>query len=160
MGSGILGEELPNWAEAVSAVVAALTMLTVIFAVIQVTFLNRQIHRELEALYLQRYWALMDRRSERFANRGIPDRKDRSVIRAYLELSEDQLGLRSLGRVTDHTWRFWAKDISTQCQVASYRRELDAADSAEFPKLRALLSNGDKYDPLGKGRLWRATRGL
>jgi hypothetical protein len=105
----MISTTLPNWAEVVTAAVSAIALVAVLFALLQISFLNRQIHRELEAKYLERYWLLMDRRSSRFALGGPPVRSDRRVIHAYFQLSEDQIALRRLGRVTDHTWQFWAK---------------------------------------------------
>ena len=156
----MVSSALPNWAEAVSAVVSALALLTVVFAVVPITFHNRQIHREFESLYLGRYWDLMDRRSSRFALRGTPDRSDITVVHAYLRLSEDQLGLRAIGRVTDHTWRFWARDISAQCSVPAYSKYLAAAPKSEFPRVREMLSVGVEYDPLDHGFIWRKVHGL
>lgn len=156
----VIGSNLPNWAEVVTALVSALTMLTVGFAVLQVLFLNRQMHRELESLYLERYWALMDRRSSKFALGGTPNRADRSVIRAYLQLTEDQLGLRAVGRVTNHTWGFWATDIAAQCSVREYSTELACAPANVYPLVRRLITNGGKYDPLDRSGLWRVLHGL
>ena len=156
----MFGTELPNWAEVVSAYVSVATVFALIFAGVQVTFLNRQIHRELESLYLQRYWAVMDRRSGRFSAGGRPSRADKYVIHAYLQLSNDQLGLRSVGRVTDHTWRFWARDISAQCRTVAYVNELKSASLDDYTKVRALLSSGETYDPLQRTRAWRILRGL
>ena len=160
MDDRVANSNLPNWAEVVSAYVSVAAVLAVVFAAIQVMYLNRQIHRELESLYLQRYWDLMDRRSARFGLGGGPNRADKVVIHAYLQLSNDQLGLRSVGRVTNHTWSFWARDITSQCRMSAYADQLRLSALDDYPRVRALLLNGEAYDPLSRGSLWRVFHGL
>ena len=155
----VIGSSLPNWAEALTAVVSAAALVAIILAAVQIRHVNRQMHRELEALYLVRYWELMDRRSRRFALRNKATRADRPLIRDYLALSEDQLGLRALGRVTDHTWTFWSRDIRRQSALEAYQTELTRASVDAYPHLRQLLIDAD-YDPLDRGPLWRLSQGL
>lgn len=141
---------LPNWAEALTALASVGTLLAIFFAAVQVRHVNRQMHRELEALYLVRYWQIMDRRSTRFALGGSLTRTDRTVVLDYLALSEDQLGLRAVGRVSTHTWSFWSRDIHRQSSSKHYRSELERANGSSYPRLRRLLVDVD-YDPLEIG---------
>jgi hypothetical protein len=92
-----------------SLAVDAITALAIVFAAWQLLSHSRQMHRELEGLYVQRYWELMDQRSESFIVEGDPRPRDRRVIHAYLQLCEDEIDLRRLGRLTDNTWKFCAK---------------------------------------------------
>lgn len=155
----VISSSLPNWAEALTAVVSAAALVAIILGAVQIRHVNRQMHRELEALYLVRYWELMDRRSRSFALRNRATRSDRPLVRDYLALSEDQLGLRALGRVTDHTWEFWSRDIRRQNELEAYQAELKRAPDSTYPHLRKLLDDPG-YDPLDRGPLWRLTQGL
>ncbi|SLM95669.1 hypothetical protein FM106_10040 [Brachybacterium faecium] len=81
-------------------------MLSIVFAVTQIVAQTRQMHRDFEALYVEWYWALMDRRSGEFERGGKPRKEDRLVIHQYLQLCEDEIDLRGEGRVTNDTWGF------------------------------------------------------
>lgn len=155
----MLSPNLPNWAEALTALLSFATLLAVAIAAVQLRHVNRQMHRELEMQYLLRFWTLMDRRSEKFRLRGILTRADKILFQEYLGLSEDQIALRSLGRVTDHTWRYWRQDIRSMCNTEPIRGELLHSPQENFLHLRKLLAD-ENYDPLKKNRIWRLTHGL
>lgn len=146
--------------EIFGVIVQALTAVAIIFAAWQLLFHSRAMHREFELLYVERYWALMDRRSEQFALTGNPDDSDRLVIRGYLQLCEDECDLRGLGRVTDNTWSFWGISIATQLGEASYGHELELAEQSLYPQVRAILSSAGKKDPLRWGWFRRKVHGL
>lgn len=94
-----------------------LTGIAVIAVLFQLTFQNRQMHRDFELLYIQRYWDIMDRCSPHFALTGSTrGDHDLVVIRDYLQLCEDELDLRSIGRITTDTWREWSQWIVAQCR--------------------------------------------
>jgi len=150
----------PNWTEIASVVIGALTFLTIGVAAIQLIFHSRQMHREFESLYVSRYWDVMDRRSESFATDRVPTEADRPVMRAYLQLCEDEIDLRGLGRVTDSTWKFWARSIVEQCGADGYREELLAAPEDAYPNVRRLLETGGEGDPLNASWGWRVRHGL
>ena len=107
-----------------SGIVQTLTALAIVFAAWQLLFHSKQMHRDFELLYVQRYWQLMDRRSPAFALERDPTDADRLAIRAYLQLCEDEVDLRRLGRVTDNTWGFWSRSIISQAGEAAYSSEL------------------------------------
>lgn len=151
--------ELPNWAEGVSALVAVVTLVAVALAAAQIRFVNRQMHREFEMQYLLRFWQLMDRRSAKLKSGGRPTRSDRLLLGEYLTLCEDQIALRSLGRVTDHTWSYWSRDIRGMCSSPPVAGHLARERPNLFPHLRCLLAS-DSYDPLRKGRAARHWSGL
>lgn len=152
--------ETPNWTDIAGVIIAALTFLTIGVAAIQLIFHSRQMHREFENLYVARYWELMDRRSRSFVVDRIPTEKDRPIIRAYLQLSEDEIDLRRLGRVTDNTWRFWADAILEQCSTAGYREELELAPATDYPNVRHLIETSGEVDPLSAKWGWRKRHGL
>lgn len=141
-----------------SAIVQALTALAIVFAAWQLMFHSRQMHRDFELLYVQRYWELMDRRTPGFALEHEPTPEDRLVIRAYLQLCEDEVDLRRLGRVTDNTWGFWAGAMAERASAPAYAQELDLAGPDSYPLLRQLI--GGRTDPLRHGWLWRKVHGL
>jgi len=144
--------------EVFSTVVQALTAGAIIFAAWQLMFHSRQTHREFELLYVQRYWDLMDRRSEQMALNGAPQPSDRTVVHAYLQLSEDELDLRRLGSVTDSTWTFWGTAITDQAGSSLYLAELNSSDPNAYPRVRVHLNGGG--DPLEHNWLWRKVHGL
>lgn len=146
--------------EILGIVVQVLTAGAIVFAAWQLLFHSRAMHREFEMLYVERYWHLMDRRSEQFALTQKPTEADRQVIRAYLNLCEDEADLRGLGRVTDNTWKFWSSAIVEQLSVDAYRAELESLDEASFPRVRELLSTKGKRDPLNRRWLNRKVHGL
>ena len=155
----MISNELPNWADALTAVLSLATLLAVVLAAVQIRHVNRQMHRELEMQYLLRFWTLMDRRSKRFKSGGRPTSADSVLLQEYLSLCEDQHELRNLGRVTDHTWSYWSRDIRAMCSTGPVKLELSRADQVDYPHVRRLLL--DKlYDPLRRSLPWRLWQGL
>jgi hypothetical protein len=146
--------------DAWSLVLQIATLIAVAVAAWQLMFQSRQMHRDFETLYVARYWALMDRRSLPFVLTGAPRKSDRGVIDQYLQLCEDEIDCRRIGRVTDSTWRFWRAAIVDQVSERSYRRFLDSLPDDRFPRLRTLLREPAGYDPLGWGWLRRRMHGL
>ncbi|CAO1648950.1 hypothetical protein NYA9BBAC_00093 [Salinibacterium sp. NYA9b] len=142
-----------------STIVQALTALAIIFAAWQLLFHSRQMHREFEHLYVERYWVLMDKRSVGFALKGRIGKEDRSIVRGYLQLCEDEIDLRRLGRITDSTWQFWSGAALDQTAEPVYTAELAKLDDSFYPLLRELVRTGGA-DPLAKRWVWRKFHGL
>lgn len=136
------------------------TLLAVIVAAWQLLFHSRQMHREFEALYVARYWEIMDRRSDSWVLSGRTKRSDSVVARSYLQLCEDEIDCRRIGRVTDNTWVFWRDAILSQTSAAEYKRALADSGADEYPLLQKLRGLGPGYDPLEHRWLWRKTHGL
>lgn len=156
---------VPEW---FTALFAGAALMVVFTAVDQLRLHNRQLHRELENQYLQRFWTLWDRRTEKFKRTGRIKHADEAWIHDYLTLCKDQVELRELGRVTDDTWDFWARDMADLC--FSYP-ELVSKAKAGYPELWSLLSHPDAqravedrrvavYDPLRLSRRKRRREGL
>lgn len=146
--------------ELFSIIVQALTAMAIVFAAWQLLFHSRQMHRDFELVYVQRYWELMDRRSASLALEGLPRRRDRTVIRSYLQLCEDEIDLRRLGRVSDNTWRFWATSIVEQASTEPWAAEIAKLGSSQYPLLRKLIESDVAYDPLEHSWVWRKLHGL
>lgn len=149
----------PNWAEVVSSFASLGTGIVVLLGAFQVRRMNQQMHREFEMQYLIRFWTLMDRRSRRLQLRGRPTQRDESTLIAYLDLSEDQIALREKGRVTNHTWSFWARDIRAMCLSGAIHLTLRKFSQSQYPHIRRLIAQAD-YDPLTWGRLRKWWSGL
>lgn len=143
-----------------SLVLQIATLVAVGVAAWQLLFHSRQMHREFESLYIARYWELMDRRSKRWVLKGQPTSMDTTVMRSYLQLCEDEIDCRRIGRITDNTWDFWRDAIRSQAGTGHYQRVLEEAPMSEYPLLRKLLRLGASYDPLGRTWIWRKTHGL
>lgn len=113
-----------SWVDIAGLFVSVVTAGSIIFAVWQIVSQTRQMHREFEALYVQRYWSLMDRRSAGFERGLKPGKSDQIVIHQYLQLCEDEIDPRGLGRATDETWSFWEMSIRSQASEPAYRAAL------------------------------------
>lgn len=150
---------MPDWAEALSALLSLGTLVAVALAAIQVRHMNQQMHRDFEMQYLTRFWTIMDRRSYRYKVTGKESRSDHAVIIDYLVLSEDQISLRRLGRVTDHTWSYWRVDMKAMCSTDPVRKVLNSCPSDHFLLVRELLGSVN-YDPLRMSKAKRAWLGL
>lgn len=146
--------------ELLSVVVQTITAVAILFAGWQLLFHSRAMHRELEMAYVSRYWQLMDDRSPSFVLTREAGEGDEVVIFRYLQLCEDEIELRKLGRVTDATWKFWAKSMHQQASVRSYHAVLDQTPSDEFVFLRKLLKDGPEHDPMNQGWFRRRLGGL
>lgn len=149
-----------SYVDIIGLLVQLVTAVAILFAGWQLLYHSRAMHRELEMAYVQRYWQLMDGRSDTFVLTREPEPADEVVISRYLQLCEDELELRSLGRVTDATWAFWSKSMFQQVSVPAYRRVLDRMPDTYLPFLRRLMSDGPDHDPIEMGAWKRRLRGL
>lgn len=157
-----------NWADALTAITSVFTAAAVIFAAIQVTYHNRQMHRDFETLYLQRYWEVMDERSKALMVEGKSRKDDEKVIHKYLDLSDDQVSLRALGRITDDTWRFWEEAIYQYIYYQPYRHFVEEDGGKKYRHLWAMLAHHGRgphdrkrcFDPLKWSLVRRKVNGL
>jgi hypothetical protein len=136
----------------VQTVISIVMMLSLVFGAMAVRASQRQRLRQLEMLYVQRYWALMDRLSLS-ALRGNPstavDAEDEGVVVAYLRLCEDQLELRKQGWLSTATWSLWSVGMEQQlCRwpFNAVWTEIRDADTEAFALLRELTRNPG-WDP-------------
>ncbi|MFC7788097.1 hypothetical protein ACU045_03855 [Microbacterium sp. MAHUQ-60] len=150
----------PLWTDVAQVAISALTLVAIAFAALQLIFHSRQMHREFEAMYVVRYWELMDRRSRPFALGQAPTRIDYKIILEYLQLSEDEIDLRQRGRVTDATWAFWSESIIDQCSSPAYVKTLRGLPADRLPQVRNLLTMEAGWDPLNRNWFWRRRHGL
>ncbi len=152
--------------EVLDVALSALSFATLAFVLVQVVSHSRQMHHDFEAMYLQRFWSIMERRSMHVNFEASPRwlaGRDRRVIEDYLALSNDQVALRRLGRITDETWLMWAPDIVGFTSQRAIALTLWKSSPLAYPDLRALLSNATAdpaWDPCSLGPVRRWIRGL
>lgn len=149
-----------HWLEGAGLIISIITAGSIIFAARQIVAQTRQMHREFESLYVERYWELMDKRSVSFLRGSKPRRSDQFVIFQYLQLCEDEVDQRGLGRVTDETWGHWEKSIRAQVQESAYSKGLRSSSRSDFPSLKKLVGSPTSYDPLTWSRTKRRRKGL
>lgn len=146
---------LGDWADIATIATAAAVMVAIL------SFIGdkSQRHREFESLYVQRYWAIQDRRSvaDRLGSRRLRTRRDQAVALDYLRLCEDELEVRKLGLVTNKTWRVWAPSIASALTDSRNQRLL-ARRPDEFEHIRVFAVSGQ--DPYAGNRLWAKWNGL
>ncbi|WP_328610567.1 hypothetical protein OG943_16060 [Amycolatopsis sp. NBC_00345] len=133
-------------------IASVITTVSVFLAMLSLRASQQQRRRQFETLYVQRYWALMDKLSLD-ALRGVPMRDvgedDERVMRAYVRLCEDQLELREKGWIGDSTWQIWAEGMRAQLQrwpFATVWKEMQQVPG-EFRLLRLLLERDAVWDP-------------
>ncbi|MET4098558.1 hypothetical protein ABIB37_000795 [Agrococcus sp. UYP10] len=147
-------DALATWRAISEIVVTALALVAAAAALVQLR-LSRQIRmRELEDIYVQRYWAITDElspeaRTAILLQRRLPatrrSSRDRQLMWRYLELCEDQADLRADGVFTRKTWRLWSPAIVAATTAQPYREVLDAV------RARA-RREGDVREPLRRLR--------
>lgn len=133
----------------------ALTLLAIGVGAWQLISNSRLMHRQFESMYVERYWQVMDRRSESWVLKGVFTKADQVVARQYLLVCEDEIDLRRLGRVSDSTWAFWGEAIRDQATLEPY---VSALDKSGYPRLEQFLAEGN--DPLRHSVIWRKRHGL
>ncbi|WP_282702799.1 hypothetical protein [Streptomyces sp. CC219B] len=120
--------------------------------------------RQVEDVYMARYWSLLDRLDPR-TFRGLDghdlSKEEELAIRLYFRLSEDQADLRAQSWVSDDTWRDWSGAIFSQMNRSPFSRlweetceDSEAGRDYSFEHLRQLSQNAN-YDPRPKNLLRR-----
>lgn len=146
-------------------VISYIMTLSLLFGALALRASQRQRLRQLEMLYVQRYWALMDKLSLA-ALRGTPlssvNDDDERVVRTYLRLCEDELELRRQGWLSTATWRLWSVGMEQQVRRWPFRivwAEIAEADAEDFGLLRRLMQNPG-WDPCEISRTRRFLNGV
>lgn len=154
-------DALASWSTFASAIIGLLALAAIVSVGYQLRLQRTQIHRDLENLYIERYWTIMDA----LANAELATPDERSVrrdiaIRAYLQLSEDECDLRAADRVTDETWREWRAGIRAQLESPEFRAALDAFPEDRLSNLRKLVVAGYEFEPSSTAVRARQKKGL
>jgi hypothetical protein len=146
----------------IALIVTAVGVLAAVFSLRQS---NRERLRQFEAMYVQRYWSILDQLSLYALDLSTPDSvsaDDKKAIRSYLFLCEDELEMRGRGYIADGTYKIWSEAAMAQLEQPMFKEVWNQlAKEAAFPyqHLNALLSN-PSYDPLKARFLRRWLRGL
>ncbi len=147
-------------------IVLIVTAVGVFAAVFGLRQGNRERLRQFEAMYVQRYWSILDQLSlDALAglSKGSPNESDLKAIRAYLFLCEDELEMRGRGYIADTTYRIWADAAVTQLRQPMFHAVwTQVLKESTFPykHLYALCSQPETYDPLVARFARRWLRGL
>lgn len=147
----------------IALIVTAVGVLAAVFGLRQS---NRERMRQFEAMYVQRYWSILDQLSLDALAGSTKDptsEADLKAIRAYLFLCEDELEMRGRGYIADTTYQIWADAAVTQLRQPIFQAVWEQVlKESTFPykHLDALCSEPESYDPLTAGFVRRWLRGL
>jgi hypothetical protein len=147
----------------IALIVTAVGVLAAVFGLRQS---NRERLRQFEAMYVQRYWSILDQLSlDALAGstKNPPSEADSKAVRAYLFLCEDELEMRGRGYIADTTYKIWADSAVTQLQQPIFQATWEQVlKESTFPykHLHNLCSQPQSYDPLAIGFVRRWVRGL
>jgi hypothetical protein len=147
----------------IALIVTAAGVLAAVFSLRQS---NRERLRQFEAMYVQRYWSVLDQLSlDALAGstKDPPSEADLKAIRAYLFLCEDELEMRGRGYIADSTYKIWSDAALAQLQQPMFRavwEEVLKESTFPYKHLLSLCSQPEFYDPLAVGFARRWVRGL
>lgn len=153
----------------IALIVTAAGVLGVMFGLRQS---YRERLRQFEALYVERYWKILDQLSldALKGSRSVHvNGEDEKAIRGYILLCEDELQMRRNGYISDSTYLVWADGMLGQFCQPMFKHvwiqvQQEATDHHSFPyeHLNRLLSaaNSDAGDPLSMSPTRRKLRGL
>jgi hypothetical protein len=68
----------------------------------------------------------------------------------YFDLTNNQIFLRQIRRISKKTWRFWAEGIQTNLARPAFAEswaEISRRAGSDFSELRRLIAEGFKTDP-------------
>ncbi|MFD3456756.1 hypothetical protein ACFWVC_31845 [Streptomyces sp. NPDC058691] len=110
--------------------------------------------RQVEDVYVARYWTLLDKMSpSTLRGARVEDLDQKAVIRLYFRLSEDEADLRAQGWVSKDTWHIWSSSIHSQLHRQPFEHlwnetleDSDAGHEYQFTHLRRLWHDSN-YDP-------------
>lgn len=148
----------------VALIVTAVGVFAAVFGLRQS---NRERLRQFEAMYVQRYWSILDDLSLQVMEGTAgysPSEADLKAIRAYMFLCEDELEMRGRGYIADTTYKMWAVAIADQFKQPIFGavwKQVQHEEAFPYANLRALCSQPESYDPLAEvGYVRRWARGL
>jgi hypothetical protein len=150
--------------------VADIALIVTAIGVLGAVYSLRQSYRErlrqFEAMYVERYWSLLDQLSLgalRGSSYSKIDETDERAIRAYIRLCEDELEMRQNAYIGDTTYRIWSDAICEQFTQPMFQEVWKAVrEESTFPygHTERLLTKGNDYDPLQMRPWRRQLRGL
>ena len=150
----------------VGDIALVITAVGVLGAVYGLRQSYRERLRQFEAMYVQRYWSILDRLSLEALKGSDPEfisKADELAIRAYIQLCEDELEMRAAGYIGDGTYILWADGMLEQFNQSMFSRIWkQISDESNFPyvHLTELMKQDGVYDPCRLHSWQRHMRGL
>jgi hypothetical protein len=151
-------------------VIADIALIVTALGVLGAVFGLRQSYRErlrqFEAMYVNRYWSLLDLLSLDALKGSDPkviSNSDERAIRAYIRLCEDELEMRETGYISDDTYALWADGMREQLKQPMFARVWEEIqDERTFPydHLAQLVGPDPGYEPCKLLPWQRRVRGL
>lgn len=147
----------------IALIVTAAGVLAAVFGLRQS---NRERLRQFEAMYVQRYWAILDQLSLNAlagSPGAPPSDTDSKAVRAYLFLCEDEFEMRGRGYIADTTYKIWSEAAVSQLRQPMFQavwEQVLRESTYPYEHLQALCSEPDSYDPLALRFVRRWLRGL
>jgi len=143
-----------NWTD-IGSIATAVGVLLGVWQIRQNAKLNRASY---EDSFDQQYRSLaMDIPVDALIGKHIPDNERirvRELIYNYLDLSNEQIYLRSRKRISKATWRDWSTGIKENIErpaFAAVWNEIKAESPGTFSFLEALEKEDFRIDPASKG---------
>lgn len=125
---------IPEW---VTAVTSALALVGLLFVWLQLKAQKRQLIRDIENDYVQRYRQIRDNIDASTAGSG----EERRWRLAYVRLCEDQIDLANSTGVTPMTWHQWDAGMRAELDRFPIHAEIiNDAHPDELAGVRTLLS--------------------
>jgi hypothetical protein len=151
-------------------VVADIALVVTAVGVLGAVYGLRQSYRErlrqFEAMYVQRYWSILDQLSLDAVSGSAPAQireGDERAIRAYIILCEDELEMRANGYIGDSTYRVWADSICEQLRQPMFAQiwnQVCKESTFPYSHMKCLLKEREAYDPCQMASWRRRLRGL
>lgn len=114
-------ETVPDIVVAVFTLTATASVFRVLW---QIQLQRKQLHRDRENTYIDRYWVIFDQLEASEEDTHAHGR----AVTAYLSRGEVQCDMRARDRVTEEPWKIWGPSIFQQVQEPAF-----AASLAEQP---------------------------
>jgi len=144
----------------ISDIALIVTAVGVLGAVYSLRQNYRQRLRQFEAMFVQRYWALLDKFSLDMLRGKAAEplsMDEERAIRAYFFLCEDEMEMRAKEYIADSTYRIWRASILEQVKQPKFEEvltQLRKEDAFPYEYLNLLLKSKELYDPC-KMLLWK-----
>ena len=144
----------PHLLSEISAIASFVTAIGVFFAVLQLRLTKQQAVTTFEDTIAHEYRDLSTRIPKKaFLGEELSDDEYASSIREffhYIDLSNEEVFLRKIGRVRCKTWTFWRDGIKSNLRRPAFKRAWDDISGKvpnDFKELRDLILSDYKDDP-------------
>jgi hypothetical protein len=143
-----------KWAAVVSAIANSISAIAVIFAMLQLLVTRRIAQMQFEDGLAKEYRELATRiPTKALIGAGLSPRQYEDTfdeLFRYLDLSNEQISLRSRGRIRDQTWAQWSEGIHFNMKLPVFSRawaDVQQCAPTQFSELARFLSEDIGTDP-------------